>query len=160
MITKSIKIMVIVLLSLGLIAVILYWWFTKSVGGVNVPSTTNEYVIAFEELNSKLYIRAKSWGMSGNHKEILLSSFPLEENKQCSKDECFVFYASEIYYKKEGTDTLLIYAGASAISEAPKNFSTPIKIKQIELKNYDEVKDYEINYKKYGLSKVSVYKDK
>jgi hypothetical protein len=49
--------------------------------------------------------------------------------------------------------------GASTISETPKSFSAPIKIIQIELKNYDEVKDYEMNYKKYGLSKVSVYKD-
>lgn len=144
----------------GLLAVGLFARFTKSFGEIDVQSSANDYVIDFGELNSKLYIKAKSWGIAGNHEEIVLSSSPFGDSEKCAKDKCFVFYTSEIYYKKEGTDTLLIYVGASAISGIPTNFPSSIKIIQMELKNYDEVKDYEMNYKKYGLSRVTVYQDK
>jgi hypothetical protein len=160
MMSIQLKIVIISFLSLGIIALVLFLWSAKSIEEVNVPSTANEYIINFEKQNSKLYFKSKTWGIAGNHEEILLSSSSFEEKKQYSKDECFIFYSSEVFYKKKGLDTLLVYIGASAISEIPKKFSSPIKIIQIELKNYDEVKDYGINYKKYSLSKVSIYKDK
>ena len=154
------KTMLIVFFSVIFIAIGVNWWFTKSVVEVDIPTTVNRYVINFQELNTHLYFRAKTWSVSGNHEEIVLSCFSFEEKQQPSKDECFIFNTSEVYYKKEGADTLLVYVVTSALSEIPKNFSTPIKIIQMELKNYDEAKDYEMNYKKYGLSKINVYKNK
>lgn len=157
---KSIKIMGIVFLSLGLIVLVAYWWLDKAVGEIDVPSTTNNYIVNFNNTNSNLYFSARAWGLAGNNEEIHLSSSPFTETKQTVKDENYVFYTSELYYKKKGKDTLIVYVGTSAISKPPRNFNTPITIQQIELKNYDEVKDYEKNYKKYGLSKVSIYKEK
>lgn len=159
MISNSIKIVVKILLSVALIAIVFYFWYTKSVGEVDVRTTTHNYEIAFEELNSKVYVQVKSWGVAGNHEEILLSSIPLLSNAEFSKEDCYVFYASEIYYKKAGADTLIVYTGASEIASVPNKFSSPIKIRQIELKNYDEVREYSRNYKKYGLSKISIYEN-
>lgn len=158
MMTKPRKIMIAIFVSMGLMATALTIWFTRSASEVDVATISNDYVIDFEELDAKIFIRAKTWGVSGNHEEIVFSSAPFQEDNQCSKVECFIFYTSEIFYKKKGTDTLLVFAGASAISEKPNNFSSPIKIVVNELKNYDEVKDYEMNYKKYELSKVDVHK--
>ena len=67
----------------------------------------------------------------------------------------FIFYSSEIYYKKHGDDTLMIYATESGMSEAPVNFKSQVKIVRIGLKNNSEEKDYWQNYKKYGCSKIS-----
>jgi hypothetical protein len=45
----------------------------------------------------------------------------------------------------------------SAIFERPKKFPKSINIIQIALKNQDELKDYEMSYKKYGLTKLLHY---
>lgn len=157
---KYVKTTLLVLLILGGIAGALYWFVLRAVD-VDMEPSVNNYVIEFNELNEKVYISARAWGLTGDHEEIILSTSPISnEHRSYSKDEYFIFYTSEVYYKKEGVDTLLVYAGASTISAPPKGLSTSIKIIQKELKDYDEVRDYKMNYKKYDLSKVSVYKDK
>jgi len=45
-------------------------------------------------------------------------------------------------------------------SKIPPNLSTKIKIIQIQMKDNAEIQDYRMNYEKYGLSKISIYKDK
>lgn len=136
----------------------LFWLFIRGIGEIDIPSTRNDYIVDFEKLQEKIYIRAKSWGVAGNHEEIILATSPIEnENREYSKDRGYVFYSSELFYKKKGIDTLLVYVDYR--SKEPKNLPSQIKIVQIELKDTKEIKDYEENYKKYGLSKVSVYKE-
>jgi len=157
--TKPIKIMIIIFVLLGGLAIAFFLRFTKSVGEVDVPLTQNDYVINFEELNEKVYVKAKAWGLAGNNEEIILSVSPIsDEHKAYSKDECFIFYTSEVYYKKKDTNTLLIYVDYK--SKIPPNLSTKIKIIQIQMKDNAEIQDYRMNYEKYGLSKISIYKDK
>jgi hypothetical protein len=116
--------------------------------------------ISFPEISEKVYIRAKAWGVSGNHSEILLSTSPINNaHGVYLKDEQFTFVnSSELYYQKKGIDSLLLYVDYK--SEVPKNLSTQINIQQIELKNAKEIAEYARNYKKYGLSRISVYPDK
>ena len=125
--------------------------------GENVR-TSNEksYEIEFEALKSKLYVRSRYWGLNGDHQEITVSSIPFDYRKNYSKEDCYFFYTSEIYYKKESADSLTIYVAASGVDDIPKNFSKQIKIKLIELKNHNEVREYELNYKKYGLTRIKV----
>jgi uncharacterized membrane protein YqiK len=152
---KSIKVISIIFVLLALILVIIWLLFIKSAAEFDVPSISKQQVVNYEELNSKLYLCAKAWGISGNHEEIVLSSTPIQVRQQYSKDECFVYYTSDVYYKKQGTDTLLIYASESGMSKMPVKFISKIKVVQIGLKNNSEEKDYNKNYKKYGLSKIS-----
>ena len=155
---KYVKIILLVLLIGGGIAGALYWFVLKAVD-VDMEPSVNNYVIEFNEINEKVHISARAWGIGGNHEEIILSTSPISnEHRAYSKDECFIFYTSEVYYTKKGADTLLIYVDYK--SKAPIKLSTKIKIEQIELKDNAEMQDFKNNYKNYGLSKASVYKDK
>lgn len=154
---KTYKILIITITMLVTTFGIAYWLFVRSVGDVNIPSTMNEHTVNFSELGESIYIRAKAWGLGGNHQEIILSTSPIDKERQSIKEKDIIFYSMEIYLKKKGVDTLLVYADASTIGKIPSNLKTSIKIVPIGLKNYDEVKEYERNYKKYDLKKISVY---
>lgn len=138
---------------------LLYWFFMKGVGEIDVPSTLNEAIVSFDELNEKVYFRAKAWGIAGTHEEITLSTTPIDKSRKSLKGVDFIFYTSEVYYKKQGIDTLLVYAASSTIANPPEKLSTQVKIVPMELKTNDEIKDYAMNYRKYGLAVLSVYKE-
>lgn len=156
---KYIRVILLVLLALFLTAGGVYWFTLNALDDIDMHLIEDNYIIDFEELNEKVYIKTKMWGLVGNHSEILLSTLPFNNtHEEYNKETQFVFINStELYYQKKGVDSLLLYVDYK--SEIPQKLTTKIKIKQIELKNFDEVKDYEVNYEKYGLSKISVYKD-
>ena len=150
------KRMKIILFSLLLVSGLtgLGYWFNNDVSDMKNP--VKDYIIEYESLNEKIYISARAWGVSGNHQEIILSSNPISsEHRGSSKEDNYIFYTSEIYYKKEGENKLLVFASNSSISE-PKKFNSSVQIILKGLKTSDELKDYEVNYKKYGLEKASI----
>ena len=103
-----------------------------------------------------LYIRARVWGVSGNHTEILISNDRIcKRGRPYNEKTDYIFRAPEIYYKIIN-DTLIVYS-ESITQMTPENFSASISIKQNKLKDYYQIQDYTRNYKKYGLKKVSVY---
>lgn len=112
----------------------------------------NKITLRFKFSNESLFLRAKKWGISGNHEEIVLSEI---DTNLTNKEVDYIFYTTEIFYKIDENDKLTIYAPASSISEPSKGFSVIINI--IELNTADEIKDYNINYLKYGLKRISVY---
>jgi hypothetical protein len=138
---------------------IAYRLFVRSIENIEIPSTMNEATIFFPELNESIYIRAKAWGLGGNHQEIILSASPIDKERQSVKGKDIIFYTTEIYYKKKGLDTLFIYADASTIGKLPNDIKTSVNIVTVGLKNYVEVKEYEQNYEKYDLKKISVYNE-
>ena len=118
-----------------------------------MPSKENVVIINFVNTNKPIFLRAKNWGVSGNHEEIVLS----ESNKRVAdKTMDYIFYTSDVYYKTEDNGTITLYAPASSISEPTKKFSDAI-VKVNSLKSTDEMKNYEANYQKYGLKRISVY---
>lgn len=118
-----------------------------------MPSKENVITINLGNTNKPVFLRAKIWGISGNHEEIVLS----ESNKLVTdKAIDYVFYTSDVYYKAEDNGTITLYAPESSISEPVNKFSNLV-VKVKGLKSADEMKDYEINYQKYGLKKISVY---
>lgn len=101
----------------------------------------------------KIFVRAKFWGISGNHEEIVFSESPITIP---SKENDYIFYTDEVFYKINN-NVLTIYA-----PESGKNIPR-ISFKNIEiifkgLKTYDEIRDYNTNYQKYDLERISVYK--
>lgn len=117
----------------------------------------NKYEITFENLNETIYIRARSWGLAGNHQEIIVASSPITNRPgEYFLNKQFVFLDStELYYKKQSPDVLLIYVDEAA--NIPQEFSARIKIEVHQFKTYAEIKDYADHYEDYGFTKVSVY---
>lgn len=136
---------------LGLLIIGIVWYYYHWRQEDFIPSTENVITINLSNRSKPLFLRAKIWGVSGNHEEIVLS----ESNKPVAdKIRDYIFYTSDVYYKTEDNGTLTLYAPGSSISEPANRFSNVI-VKS--LKSTDEMKDYEVNYQKYGLKKISVY---
>lgn len=137
---------------LGLLAIGLVWYYNRWSHEEFMPGTENGVTINLGGTNKPVFLRAKVWGVSGNHEEIVLS----ESNKPTSnKTVDYIFYTSDVYYKIENNN-ITLYAPESSISEPINSFSS-ITVNVRGLKSTEEMKDYEANYKKYGLEKISVY---
>ena len=95
-----------------------------------------------------MFLKSKIWGVSGNHEEIVLS---INQTGIVNHEIDYVFYTSEIYFKIINGCTLIIYAPESGISE-PKIPFRNVKIIVNGLRNYDDIRNYRINYQKYGLT--------
>ena len=120
----------------------------------------SKQTVVFKELNESVYIRAIAWGISGNHNEVIISSEPIKPEGRPSEEKDYIFYTTEIYYKKQGIDTLFVYADGSSIGKEPTIFTKKIKIVPIKISTADEAVDYEKNYKEYGLIKITAYPQK
>jgi hypothetical protein len=162
--SKSKKIILIVAASLGLVllAVLVLSALVLSSMSSSLSSWSpepNEYVVDFDSLGEKIYIRAKAWGLAGNHEEIILSNEPIKNRHlEYFYDKQFIFLSmTELFYKKINADTLEVYADYK--SKEPPKFQSKVKIKQIEFKDIDNASDMKTNPEKYGLTRVTVYKD-
>lgn len=98
-----------------------------------------------------LFLRAKVWGVAGNHEQIVLSK---SNNNVPNKTDDYIFYTSEVFYKVGNDNTVIVFATESSISE-PVNKIPNVTVKG--LKTADEIRDYNTNYQKYGLERISVY---
>ena len=151
-----------VLILAGLLLIILgilggLYWVNNETNEAFSPDIDIQEV-KFEEAGETVYIRAVSWGISGNHNEVMITTEPVEpEIRKPEEERDYIFYTMELYYKKKGIDSLLIYAPSSSIGDVPSNFSEKIKIVLLELKTFDEIRDYEQNYNEYGLTRIRTY---
>ena len=139
---------------LGLIVVGVVWYYYRWRQEDFMPPQEDMQTINFTDTDKEVFLRAKVWGVAGNHEEIVLS----ESNKTISdKAVDYIFYTSDVYYKTENNSTITLYAPESSISEPTSKFSN-ITVNIKGLKSANEIKDYEVNFQKYGLKKISVYK--
>ena len=100
----------------------------------------------------EIYLRALYRGITGDYQEIVFSETPIIVP---DKEKDYVFYTDEVFYKMNGNN-LTIYAPKSGKNLPEKSFKE-VEIIFKGLKNYDEIKDYSENYKKYGLEKMSIH---
>lgn len=151
MINKYIKVVSILLIVILLIAGVLYWFFLNQLDEVGKSKSTDLTI----GLKENIYVSARYWGLTGDHQEIVLSNSPINsKHRSYSKDESYIFYTSEIFYKIVNDSNVTIYATESSISE-PVNKIPNITLEG--LKTADEIRDYNTNYQKYGLERISVY---
>ncbi|SHK71432.1 hypothetical protein SAMN05443634_10316 [Chishuiella changwenlii] len=114
-----------------------------------IEKITIEKIIVFNDKDS-LYITANSWGLAGNNEVIVLSQ---SNKKTPNKIDDYIFYTSEIFYKIDNNNTIIIYSPESSINEPDKKISN-VTIRS--LKTFDEINDYNLNFKKYGLERISI----
>jgi hypothetical protein len=137
-----------ILLLLLIVAAGLTWYFMWR--KEDLVKAEDMVSIDLGDKNRSLFLRAKVWGVAGNHEEIVLSK---SNNKIANKDEDYIFFTSEVFYKIE-KDIVILYAPESSISEPTPKIQ---RVRINSLKRADEIRDYNINYKKYGLKRISVY---
>lgn len=118
----------------------------------DLNATEQVFKLDFETVPNSFYITTRAWGLTGDHQEIFLTK---NKNQSVSNKETdYIFYCSEIFYKQTN-NTLIIYAPKDLTIEPTESFSE-ITVIIKGLANYDEIKNYNLNYKKYGLTKISV----
>ena len=115
--------------------------------------------ITFEEINKSIYFRGMAWGLAGNHEEVILSENKIKPNDRKSiRNRDLIFYTSELYYKKTGLDSLIIYVKQSSIPSWNNTQSfKPVKITVNPLKYSSDLKRFENTYKDNGYEKISIY---
>ncbi len=111
----------------------------------------NDVVINYESIKESIYINKNSWGVSANHNEMHISSSLGNEKIQ--------IYSTELYYKKMGLDSLIIFANSSSIPKLIPRLNTSVKIEFKEIQRNKEYENMEFNWRDYGFTRVSVYDD-
>lgn len=126
--------------------VVMYFSFPKK------GYDTNIEVVEISSANhsSKLFIKKKTWGMTGDGQVIIISD---NDNREFEPDSTkdYVFKGlSPLFYKVE-RDTLLLYT--YQVSSVPSNLKSNFIIRQIELENPSMMNLIENdNYKQQGLN--------
>ena len=95
---------------------------------------TNIEVVEISSINhsSKLFIKKKTWGMTGDGQVIVISN---SDNKEFEPDRTkdYVFEGSSpLFYKVKG-DTILLYTYQASL--VPSSFTSNFIIRQVELDN-------------------------
>jgi hypothetical protein len=143
---KKILLPLLLLLPIGAV-----WYYVNWGKDEVIPEKEKTRCIRLGNEGAPLFIRAKVWGIAGNHEQIVVSQ---SNNKLPDKTNDYIFYTSEIFYKVGKDNNVIVYATESSISE-PVNTIPNVIIKG--LKTYDEINEYKTNYQKYGLERMSVY---
>lgn len=111
---------------------------------INVPDPEIVMdIILFPEVEDTIYVRAMSWGISGNHNQVMFSGkeiIPSNRKPVISQD--LIFHSPEVFVKKQGPDTLIIFVNASSIEEKSVCESCKVKILVKKLNSYSEWQDY------------------
>ena len=143
----------ILILIIGLVVVSAIWYY-KSITIEELSDNVEMKNIEVKLGNNKLFIIPNIHGVSGNHQRITIT----EDNDSIYKKEVdYAFFTSEIYYRIEN-DKVIVYAPGSSVLEPMDSKSNLLKYVIVKpLKNAGEVNDYDKNYEKYNLKKVSVY---
>ncbi len=91
---KYIKITVLLFLVLALTAVAVIWLGCRDVvEGLN--GTEKAIAINLGDEGSPLFLRAKAWGIAGNHEQIVLSQ---SNTGVPNKTDDYIFYTDDIFY--------------------------------------------------------------
>lgn len=115
----------------------------------------NKVIVDFPDIQQKIAIEARTWGLAGNHE--IISIFPGAEKDPVDSSLIQIFYTSELYYRKKGVDTLIVFTVSSSYK---KDFLKKIGNVHLEIHpihyNHGEI-NYSRDYKKSGLKRISVY---
>jgi hypothetical protein len=91
----------------------------------------------FEKHGARLYLKSKTWGLTGDHSVTVLSLNSMTEFHPDTTKE-FVFYGDELIYRQTN-DSLIVYYGV--LKSKPKIFNSPVKLKFIESDDYQTLNE-------------------
>lgn len=91
----------------------------------------------FDKNGARLYLKSKTWGLTGDHSVTVLALNSMTEFHPDSTKE-FVFYGDKIIYRQTN-DSLIVYYGE--LKSKPKTFNSPVKLKFIESNDYQSLNE-------------------
>ena len=110
----------------------------------------NYQTLHFPAIGVTLHMTARTWGITGNHDEVRICDRPVDFN--CSG--CLVFYSPELFYRKDGTDELVVYVSSSAVpSDQPTRLGS-VDVLVHELKTAEQFAKTEMSYEQGGLLRI------
>lgn len=114
-----------------------------------------QVVVDFPEIGQNIKIRSRVWGVAGNHEET--SIFSGDGSNAAKSTVKQIFYTSEIFYKKRGKDTLVVFAPNSSFKDDVLKVIGNVQLEIHSLKGFDEVQHYSRKYQDLGLNRISAY---
>lgn len=107
---KILKVFGVSLVIITILVLVLYFVFMKPTNDVSLESRIKRDTISFGEIGKAVFFQAKTWGVSGNHEEIILSSSPISENYLFvkEKDKFTVPLLNSFTLKKHSLNTARI----------------------------------------------------
>ena len=140
------KMKLVVIFIIGALIVVSYLFFRQWRNEEFLPTREEKKItLNLEKVEKPILFKVRNWGIAGNHEEIVLS---MSNAKGSDKENDYIFYTNEVYYKTDSIKTITIFAPESSISEPSNKFTMPIVIIH-GLKNADEIKDYSQNFQVY-----------
>ena len=120
-----------------------------------IGGNSSEAILNFAIVNQKIKIKARTWGLAGNHEEI--SVFQINEINPDGIIIKQTFYTDELFYRKRGLDTLQIFAPGSSYNKEFLHRIGNVTLDIHPLKTNAQVLELNSKYKEMGLHRISVY---
>ena len=136
----------------GLVSGGFVMWFLTS-PWIEAPRV-NYQTLGFAELNSKIYMSARVWGLTGDYEEVRMCTTPIDF-QESAKSDCMVFYTDEMLYRKVGSNKLSVSVVSSSVPKNQAKKLGPIEIEIHELSDSDRLTDFSLNCEKYGLLSIA-----
>lgn len=147
----KIKVLIALVIVFLIVAGICFWYLF----GVDLSSKVYERVVDYERIDVRLVIRARALGSGGNS-EISILEYSMSDNGVGL--ELIVFKGvMDLYYAKKNDSTLIVYVSSEGVPKDAAVVLSKSKIEINELRSYGEIMDFDRNYRRYGLSKISAY---
>lgn len=142
----------VIALVIGIIVFVLFLFFYFAFPSKNADVQYEVTEVSSKDVQSKLYIKKKIWGMTSDNQIIVISN---SDQKEFTVDsaESYVYEGMMPFLYKLEKDTLLVYT--LKIATVPKGLKTSFKVIQVLLENPEMMKLIEHdNYKAQGLTKI------
>ncbi|MEQ1763699.1 MAG: hypothetical protein ABL984_11185 [Pyrinomonadaceae bacterium] len=114
----------------------------------------NYQVVRFSEIGSKVYLSSRAWGITGGSEEVRVCDKPI--NFQEDKAECLIFHTTEVFYKRDRANRLIIRAFDGQIARGNPERLGAIEVVVNPFKNGKERDDLITNYEKQGYQKITL----
>lgn len=147
---KSIFVSLVIVIGIICCSVVALYFFLKPLDEVYKEKPINKTLVLSN--GKEIYVRAIYRGITGDYEEIVFSESPITT---ADKEKDYVLYTDEVFYKIT-EDTLRLYACDCDTSEPETTFKG-VKIILNDLKTSSQIRDYNENYKKYGLERISIH---
>jgi len=87
---STVRIILIVIGIIALIGVIFFLFLSNKLEGLQGTSADKDYKILFNNRSDTIFVKASSWGLTGDHIQIQLSAFPMvNRNYDSAKNYIF-----------------------------------------------------------------------
>ena len=109
----------------------------------------HEKALIFHDLQDTLFLSSNTWGITGNHQIIYLTTYHKKEQRYDEQTD-YRYRNEYVIYFEQFKDTLILYSGHE--SSVPSKFDSKVKVIQKRLRASELSKLHE-NYKEMGFSR-------